>query len=55
VAATIAAAVASWRSHGESHRSLVTYRGALFAAAALVAIAGHLGAALVWGSDFLRP
>ena len=47
VAATIGAAVASWRSHGESHRSLVVYRGALFGAAALVAIAGHLGAALV--------
>ena len=55
VAATIGAAVASWRSHGESHRSLVVYRGALFGAAALVAIAGHLGAALVWGTEFLKP
>jgi uncharacterized membrane protein len=55
VAATIGAAVASWRSHGESQRSLMVYRGALFAAAVLVAIAGHLGAALVWGPDFLRP
>ena len=55
VAATIGAAVASWRSHGESHRSLVVYRGALVGAAVLVAIAGHLGATLVWGPDFFRP
>src|SRR6266496_2124837 len=52
VAATIGAALASRRSHVESHRSLVVYRGALFGAAALVAIAGHLGAALVWGTEF---
>jgi hypothetical protein len=31
------------------------YRGALFGAAALVTIAGHLGAALVWGADFMKP
>jgi len=55
VAATIGAALASRRSHVQSRRSLVVYRGALFAAAALVAIAGHLGAALVWGPDFLKP
>jgi len=55
VAATIGAALASRRSHVESHRSLVVYRGALFGAAVLVAIAGHLGAALVWGPDFLGP
>jgi len=55
VAATIGAALASRRSHVQSHRSLVVYRGALFGAAVLVAIAGHLGAALVWGPDFLRP
>jgi len=55
VAASIGAALASRRSHIQSRRSLVVYRGALFGAAALVAIAGHLGAALVWGTGFLRP
>jgi uncharacterized membrane protein len=55
VAATIGAALASSRTHVQSRRSLVVYRGALFGAAALVAVAGHLGAALVWGAEFLRP
>ena len=55
VAATIGAALASKRSHVQSGRSRVVYQGALFGAAVLVAIAGHLGAALVWGPDFLRP
>ena len=27
----------------------------LFSAAGLVAVAGHFGAVLVWGADFLRP
>jgi uncharacterized membrane protein len=54
-AAAIGAVLASARPHVHSHRSLVMYRGALFGAAVLVAIAGHLGAALVWGPDFLRP
>jgi uncharacterized membrane protein len=31
------------------------YRIALFSAAAFVAVAGHFGAVLVWGRDFLRP
>jgi uncharacterized membrane protein len=31
------------------------YRIALFSAAAFVAVAGHFGALLVWGADFLRP
>ena len=31
------------------------YRVALFSAAACVAVAGHFGAVLVWGADFLRP
>lgn len=53
--ATMGAAVASKTRHAESRRSLLVYRGALFGAAALVALAGHLGAALVWGTDFLRP
>jgi uncharacterized membrane protein len=36
-------------------RRLWLYRIALFWAAALVAVAGHFGALLVWGADFLRP
>ena len=55
VAATIGATLASRNPHVQSHRSLAWYRGALFGAAGLVAIAGHLGAALVWGPDFLKP
>jgi uncharacterized membrane protein len=55
VAATASAALASRRAHVQSRRSLLVYRGALFGSAVLVAIAGHLGAALVWGPDFLRP
>jgi uncharacterized membrane protein len=53
--ATMGAAVASKLRHADSRRSLLVYRSALFGAAALVALAGHLGAALVWGTDFLRP
>jgi uncharacterized membrane protein len=55
VAATVGAALASGAPHIQSDRSLVVYRGALFGAAVLVAIAGHLGAVLVWGPDFLKP
>ena len=36
-------------------RRLWMYRIVLFSAAACVAVAGHFGAALVWGADFLRP
>ena len=36
-------------------RRLWLYRIALFWAAALVAVAGHFGAVLVWGANFLRP
>jgi uncharacterized membrane protein len=38
-----------------SPRGLWRYRIALFSAAAFVAVAGHFGAVLVWGADFLRP
>jgi uncharacterized membrane protein len=38
-----------------SPRRLWRYRIALFSAAAFVAVAGHFGAVLVWGADFLRP
>jgi uncharacterized membrane protein len=53
--ATMGATVASRSRHVESRRSLLVYRAALFGAAALVALAGHLGATLVWGTEFLRP
>jgi uncharacterized membrane protein len=52
------AAVAAALATGEIDRSpkrLWLYRIALFLAAACVAVAGHFGAALVWGADFLRP
>src|SRR5205823_1617675 len=53
--ATIGAALASTQPRIRSPRSEILYRSALVAAAALVAIAGHLGATLVWGAGFLRP
>ena len=55
VAAVFGAALASRRSQVQSRRSMVVYSGALFGAAVLVAVAGHLGAALVWGPGFLKP
>lgn len=54
-AGAIGAALASTWSGVPSGRSGFVYRAALFAAAALVAIAGHLGGMLVWGADFVRP
>ena len=35
--------------------NLFAYRATLLGAAALIAIAGHLGGTLVWGADFLHP
>jgi uncharacterized membrane protein len=52
-AVSITAALLSPRSHVESRRSALGYRTALFGAAAIVAIAAHLGGTLVWGADFL--
>ncbi len=54
VSAISAALLSRW-SWVSSRRSVFVYRTALFGAAALVAIAGHLGGTLVWGADFLRP
>ena len=51
------AAVAAALATGEIDRPpsrLWLYRIALFSAAACVAVAGHFGAVLVWGADFLR-
>jgi uncharacterized membrane protein len=50
----VAAAVAVPRADSR-RRAQWAYRIALATAGVLVAIAGHLGAVLVWGADFLRP
>jgi uncharacterized membrane protein len=55
VSVSIGAALAAPRPDRGTRTALVIYRGALFVAAALIALAGHLGAALVWGTDFLKP
>jgi uncharacterized membrane protein len=52
--AAVAAALATSEMDRPPMR-LWLYRIALFWAAALVAVAGHFGALLVWGADFLRP
>jgi uncharacterized membrane protein len=54
-AAVIGAALATAGDDSQSRRVRWLYRVALFWAAALVAVTGHLGARLVWGADFLRP
>jgi hypothetical protein len=48
------ALISTW-SRVPTGRSVYVYRTALFGAAALVAIAGHLGGTLVWGADFFHP
>ena len=53
-AGAIGAALLS-ATHDRSRRAVFAYQIALFGAAALVAIAGHLGGTLVWGADFLHP
>lgn len=53
--AALAAAVVSTRLRAPSRHWLVLYQAGLFGAAALIAVAGHLGAKMVWGADFLRP
>jgi uncharacterized membrane protein len=49
------AALATAGADGSAPLPRWTYRFALFWAAALVAVTGHLGGLLVWGADFLRP
>jgi uncharacterized membrane protein len=51
----IGAALLSIGANDRARGRLAAYRAALFGAAALVAVAGHLGGTLVWGADFLRP
>jgi uncharacterized membrane protein len=53
--AVFGAALSTAGANGRSRFGLWVYRIALFWAAALVAITGHLGGLLVWGADFLRP
>lgn len=52
---SLAAALLSAGGFARTRRGLVLYRTALFGTAALVAVAGHLGGALVWGAGFLGP
>ena len=53
--AAAAAALATASDNGERRAWRWVYRAALLGAAVLVAIAGHLGGQMVWGTDFLRP
>jgi len=53
--AVFGAALATAGADGRSRFGLWVYRSALFWAAALVGVTGHLGGLLVWGADFLRP
>jgi uncharacterized membrane protein len=57
IASVIAAVVAALGSAGDPARSRGArwaYRGALFSAAMLAAITGHLGGTLVWGGGWLK-
>ena len=54
-AATRGATLASSSADGRSSFEFALYRLTLFASAVLVAVTGHLGGLLVWGSDFFRP
>lgn len=54
-AAAVSAAAVAPNGINSSASSRGIYRAALFAGAALIAVAGHLGGQLVWGADFLRP
>ena len=51
----LGAALLSSHRHVPSRRSVFVYRVALFGAAFLVALTGHLGGTLVWGAEFFRP
>jgi uncharacterized membrane protein len=52
--ATLAAALATASIRRQRLAAPWVYRIALLAAAALVAVTGHLGGALAWGSGFLH-
>jgi len=53
-AVALAAALASLGYGGRSYVQLWSYRITLFAAAALVAVTGHFGGLLVWGTHFFH-
>lgn len=53
-AVTLVAAVASFSGDRSSDTQLWIYRITLFAAAALVAVTGHFGGLLVWGTHFFH-
>jgi uncharacterized membrane protein len=53
-AAAVTTALVSAAADGRSGPRTVLYRLMLFTAAALVAVAGHVGGLLVWGSDFFK-
>ena len=53
--AAIGAALTTATVRHQSPRLMWVYRGVLFWAAGLVGVAGHFGAVLVWGADFLKP
>jgi uncharacterized membrane protein len=53
--AAIGAAALSGRLRAPSKPRLFAYQATLLGAAALIAIAGHLGGTLVWGAAFLHP
>ena len=54
-AISVATAGTTWIGDFRSRTTVSVYRIALFTAGTLVAIAGHLGGLMVWGTDFLRP
>jgi uncharacterized membrane protein len=53
-AVMLVAAAATFVSETRGPRVRI-YQIAMYVAGALVAVAAHVGAALVWGADFLRP
>ena len=53
-AAAVVAALASTGLHSDSTTLRWVYRSSLLIAAALVAVAAHLGGVLVWGAHFVR-
>jgi uncharacterized membrane protein len=53
--ATVFAALTTIGERTRARGRLWSFRVALFSAALLVALGGHVGALLVWGENFLRP
>lgn len=51
--ATVVAALATWPAERDSIRKTWSFRLAMITAAAFIVVTGHVGALLVWGSDFV--